>query len=102
MLTVFILNQPVKQDTSHGYSAAGEEWVVIHSIADFNAGRRVYITGEKGEDVILWQTSDYGLETLHDGAYATAVAGLDNQAQIWWQGTSVGSPGSLLVGVRCR
>jgi len=65
--TVLVLDQSVKKDTCHGYSATGEEWIIVHSVADFNAGRGVDVASEKREDVIT-----------------TAMAGLDDQAQIRW------------------
>lgn len=53
MLTVFVLDQPVKEDACHGNGAAGEERIIIHSVTDFNTGRGVDIAGEKRKDVIL-------------------------------------------------
>ena len=58
ILTVFVLDHSVKKDTRHRDSATGEEWVIVHSIADFDAGGRVDIASEKGEDIILrWSQS---------------------------------------------
>ena len=53
ILTVFVLNQSVKKDTCHGYSAAREEGIIVHSVADFDAGRRVDVASEKRENVVL-------------------------------------------------
>ena len=58
-LTVFVLNQPVEQDACHRYSTTGEEWIIIHSITDFNASRGVNITSEQGEDVVLQRKSGH-------------------------------------------
>ena len=53
MHTVFVFDQSIEKDACHGYSATGEEWIVVHSVTDFDARRGIDITSEKGEDVIL-------------------------------------------------
>jgi hypothetical protein len=61
--TIFVFDHAIKKDTCHGYSAAGEEWIIVHSIADFDTSRGVDVAGKKGEDVIT-----------------TAMTGFDDQA----------------------
>ena len=83
-LTIFVLNQTIKKDACHGYCATREEWVIVHSIADFDTSRGVDIASEEGEDVILTRTLERGVKAAQNSAYTTAMAGLDNQTQIWW------------------
>jgi len=53
MLTVFVFDQSIKKNTRHGYRATGEEWVIVHSVLNFDTGGGVDVASEKGEYVIL-------------------------------------------------
>lgn len=82
--TVFVFNQVIKQNSTHGNGTTWEVRVVVGAWWQLDTGRRlVRVTSQQGEDVI-----------------AGTVSGLDDQRQVWWVGTLVGSSGSLFVGVR--
>lgn len=53
MVTIFELNNAIVKIFRHGNSTAGEVGVVVESLADLNTSRRVNVTGQKGEDIIL-------------------------------------------------
>jgi hypothetical protein len=57
VLTIIVLDQTVEQDTGHGDSSTREVGVVVHALSDFNTSRRVDVTGEEGEDVVLHTSS---------------------------------------------
>lgn len=78
MLTVLVLYYPVKKDACHGYSATGEKWVIIHSIADFDTGWGVDIAGEKRKYVVLWRKLEHGVKERQNAAYTTTMTGLDD------------------------
>ena len=53
MRTIVKLNESVEENASHGDGVAREVGVVVHAFADLKAGRRVGVTGQQGEDVVL-------------------------------------------------
>ena len=52
-LTVVILDEAVEEDTSHRYGVTGEVRVVVHSLTDLEASRRIGVTSQECEDVVL-------------------------------------------------
>ena len=52
-LTILVLDQAVEEYTCHGDGITREVWVVVHALTDLETSRRVPVTGEEGEDVIL-------------------------------------------------
>jgi len=83
MHTVFVLDQSIEKDTCHGYSPTREEWIIVHPITDFDTGRGVNVSGEKGEDIILQRTLACSMKMTRNSAYPTTMAGFDDQTQIW-------------------
>ena len=51
--TIVILNEAVKEDTSHGNGVAGEVGVVVHAITDLETSRGIPVAGQEREDVVL-------------------------------------------------
>mmetsp|Transcript_16469 Transcript_16469/g.45930 ORF Transcript_16469/g.45930 Transcript_16469/m.45930 type:complete len:211 (+) Transcript_16469:258-890(+) len=70
---VLILDALVGEHLWHGNSAAREVWVVVQTLADRDAGRRVAVAEEKGEHVVL-----------------AVVAGLCDEAEVRRVGAAIG------------
>ncbi|KAH3677164.1 hypothetical protein WICPIJ_009033 [Wickerhamomyces pijperi] len=56
--TIFVLNQVVKQDSTHGNGTTWEVWVVVGAWwQDNTSWRLVWVTGQKGKDVVTGTVS---------------------------------------------
>lgn len=53
VFTIFILNNAIKENASHGDGTTGEVRVVVHAFTNFDTSRGVNVTGEQSKDVIL-------------------------------------------------
>lgn len=83
--TVGVFHKTIEQNTGHGNLGAGEEGVVVQTFLDVEARRGVTVARQQREDVV-----------------STAVAGFDDQTQVWRKRTGVTCTGGLLVGVGRR
>jgi hypothetical protein len=83
--TVIVLDNAIKQDTSHGDGATREVRVVVHALTDLNTSGRINVTGQEREDVVR-----------------ASMSGLNDQAEVRRESATVTSTRSLLVGVRSR
>jgi hypothetical protein len=102
--SILVFYNTVEKNTGHRDSSTGEVRVVVHALTNFDTSRRVNVTRQKREDVVLLREelvyTRYTASSPKVETYSTAVTSLDNQREIGGKSTAVARTSSLFVGVR--